>query len=81
MGQLGGAHWRRGMDLCEVTMVGIAEVLGVEEWPRAWPSRSPRMGGSGQAGVLGWGAVAAIPEPGAGRHMWTEAADCSPAVL
>ena len=35
------------MDLCEVTMVGIAEVLGVEEWPRAWPSRSPRMGGSG----------------------------------
>lgn len=56
MGQLGRARWRRGMDLCEVTMVGIAEVLGVEE---GWE-------GHGQAGVLGWGAVAAIPEPGAG---------------
>lgn len=43
MGQLGGARWRRGMDLCEVTMVGIAEVLGVEE------GRKER----GQAGVLG----------------------------
>ena len=55
MGQLGRAHWRRGMDLCQVTMVGIAEVLGAEEGRK----------GRGHAGVLAWGAVAGIPEPGA----------------
>jgi len=43
MGQLGGEHWRRGMDLCEVMIVGIAEVLDVEEGRK----------GRDQAGVLG----------------------------